>query len=206
VPLRAHAVWPARGARHTFYLVRENELLRVMRERRSAIRFKERPVSQENLDLILEAGRWAPSYINSQPWEFIVLRALTLRTRVAEILRRLTMSWDVFAQAPVLIIIAVDARTDPRHHLQDGAAAAQNMALMAHSLGLASLWVAIYAEANTRGTPEDELRDLLRVPRSLRLVVAMPIGVPAERAEGSRRPLSEMVHEDGYSNGHRRTG
>jgi nitroreductase len=199
-------VWPARGALHTFESVRENDLLRVIRERRSVLRFKERPVSQENLELILEAGRWAPSYINSQPWEFIVLRAQKLRTRVAEILRRLTMSWQVFAEAPVLIIIAVDSRTDPRHHLQDGAAAAQNMSLMAHSVGLASLWVAIDAEANARGTPEDELRDLLRVPRSLRLVVAMPIGVPAQHAETSRRPLSEMVHEDGYANGHRRTG
>ena len=185
--------------------VRENELLRVIRERRSAVRFKERPVSQENLDLILEAGRWAPSYINSQPWEFIVLRDARLRTRVAEILRRLTMSWEVIAQAPVLIVVAVDARTDPRHHLQDGAAAAENMALMAHSLGLASLWVAIDAEANSRGTPENDLRDLLRVPRSLRLVVAMPIGVSAERVESSRRPLAEMVHEDGYANGHKRT-
>jgi nitroreductase len=182
--------------------VRENDLLRLIRARRSAVRFKDRPVSLENVELILEAGRWAPSYINSQPWEFIVLRAARLRTRVAEILRRLTMSWQVFAQAPVLIIVAVDSRTDPRHHLQDGAAAAQNMALMAQSLGLASLWVAVYAEENTRGTAEDELRDLLRVPRSLRLVVAMPIGVPAALAESSRRPLSEMIHEDGYSNSH----
>ena len=132
--------------------MRENDLLKLIRERRSVARFKDRPVSPEQVELLLEAGRWAPSYINSQPWEFIVVRASRLRVRAAEILRRLTMSWQVVSQAPVLIIVAVDARTDPRHHLQDGAAAAENIALMAHSLGLASLWVAIYAEANTRGS------------------------------------------------------
>jgi nitroreductase len=174
-----------------------------MQERRSAVLFKDREVSRESLELILEAGRWAPSYINSQPWEFIVVRAPRLRARVAEIMSRITISWQAFSQAPVTVIIAVDSRTDPRHHLQDAAAAAQNMSLMAHSLGLATLWVAVYGETDGRGTPEGDLRGLLRIPRALRLAAAMPIGVPAAQSEGIRRPLAEMVHEETYRNGRR---
>ncbi len=151
--------------------MKDNDLLKVIRGRRSTLRFKERAVSDDALEAILEAGRWAPSYINSQPWEFIVIRAPKLRARVADIMRRLTISWEGFAQAPVLIIVAVNASTDPRHHVQDGAAAAQNMALMAHSLGLASLWVAIYGETDACGTPEDEPR---------------PPARPAEPAAGVR--------------------
>ncbi len=180
-----------------------SSLLKLMKERRSAVRFKDRAVGEESVELILEAGRWAPSYINSQPWEFIVVREPRLRAGVAEIVRRITISWGCFAEAPVIVMIAVDARTDPRHHLQDGAAAAQNMALMAHSLGLGCLWVAVYGESDAKGTPEDDLRCLLRVPRSLRLVAAMPIGVPAEQVESTRRPLADMVHADVYKNGRR---
>jgi nitroreductase len=179
----------------------DNEVLKAIKGRRSVLRFDDGSVSEDHLEAILEAGRWAPSYINSQPWEFIVVRDSRLRMRAADILRRVTISWQGFAQAPVIVVVAVDASTDPRHHLEDGAAAAQNMALMAHSLGLASFWAGVHGETDGHGTPEDELRLLLRVPRRLRLVAAMPIGAPAYRAESTRRPLSEMIHVDGYRAG-----
>ncbi len=185
--------------------MKENDLLRLIRERRSIVRFQEWPVSDENIEAILEAGRWAPSYINSQPWEFIVIRSARLRARVADILRRLTISWQAFFHVPVIIIIAVNAETDPRHFLEDGAAAAQNIALMAHSLGLATRWVGLYGGTDQHDSPENELRNLLRVPRSLRLVAAMPVGMPDGAGEEAvRRPLAEMVHEDVYSVSRRR--
>jgi nitroreductase len=185
--------------------MKENDLLRVIRERRSVLRFEERPVPEDAIQSILEAGRWAPSYINSQPWEFIVVRSPRMRARVADAVRRLTISWQGFIQAPVVIIVAVNTETDPRHHLQDGAAAAQNMSLMAQGLGLASLWVGLHAGLDPRSTPEEDLRTLLRVPHTLRLVSAIPVGYPAERDRATtRRPLAEMVHEDVYSAGRRR--
>jgi nitroreductase len=176
----------------------ENEVLKTIKGRRSVLRFNERPVADEHIEAILEAGRWAPSYINSQPWEFMVIRDAERRRKVSEILRRITLSWQGFAQAPVMIMVAVNTATDPRHHIEDGAAAAQNMALVAHSLGVASFWAGIYGESDGRGTPEDELRALLHIPRGLRIVAALPIGYGAYAAESTRRPLSEIVHEEGY--------
>jgi nitroreductase len=178
--------------------MREKELLALIRSRRSVLRFEQSEITDEQVDLILEAGRWAPSYINSQPWEFFVLRDGALRERTADILRRVTISWQGFAQVPVIIVVAVDSATDPRHHLEDGAAAAQNMALMAHGMGLATFWAGLYGENDARGTPEDELRTLLGAPRKLRLVAALPIGVAAHASESVRRPLPELVHVDGY--------
>jgi nitroreductase len=176
----------------------DNEILRAIRSRRSVLRFTDDTVDEEKLEAILEAGRWAPSYINSQPWEFVVVRDVRLRSRMADVLRRVTISWRGFEQAPVIIVVAVDIATDPRHHVEDGAAAAQNMTLMAHSLGLATFWAGIYSDENAPGTPEDELRALLGIPRSMRLVAALPVGFPAVRPESGRRPLSEMVHWDGF--------
>ena len=162
------------------------------------LRFADGKVDDEKVEAILEAGRWAPSYINSQPWEFVVVRDLRLRSRIADVLRRVTISWQGFEQAPVIIVVAVDVATDPRHHVEDGAAAAQNMALMAHSLGLATFWAGIYSDENATGTPEDELRALLEVPRSMRLIAALPVGFAASQPEGGRRPLAEMVHREGF--------
>jgi nitroreductase len=186
--------------------MKDKDLLDIIRSRRSVLRFEKGDVSDEQVEAILEAGRWAPSYINSQPWEFIVVRDADLRERAAEILRRVTISWQGFAQAPVLIVIAVDTVADPRHHREDGAAAAQNMTLMAHGLGLASFWAGMYGDGDARGTPEDEMRSLLAVPRRLRVIAVLPVGIPAYMPESTRKPLSEMVHRDGWSNGtpHRR--
>jgi nitroreductase len=174
----------------------ENQVLKAIRERRSVLRFSEAAVSDELLDAILEAGRWAPSYINSQPWEFIVVRDAPLRAQISDILRRVTISWQGFAQAPVLIVIAVDAALDPRHHLEDGAAAAQNMAIMAHSLGLATFWAGILEQTDSSGSPEDGIRALLGIPRRRRLIAVLPVGVAAYEAKGNRKPLSEIVHRD----------
>jgi nitroreductase len=186
-----------------FHFMREKELLTLIRGRRSVQRFEKTAIADEHIEQILEAGRWAPSYLNSQPWEFFVLRDPDVRARTADVLRRVTISWEGFAQAPVILIVAVDVTTDPRHHVEDGAAAAQNMSLMTHALGLSAFWVSLYGENDTRGTPEDELRTLLGAPRKLRLVAALPIGVAAYAPESARRSLLEIVHRDGYKNGRR---
>ena len=188
--------------------MKENEILSVIRSRRSVTRFSDTPVESELLDAVLEAGRWAPSFVNSQPWEFVVVRDPAHRARAAEILRRVTVSWQGFSQAPVLIVVAVDPHKDPRHHVEDGAAAAQNMALMAHSLGLATFWAGLYGGAGGRGSPEEELRSLLSLPRGFRIIAVLPVGFPAHevktnpreyRGATTRRPLDEMVHTDRFS-------
>ena len=194
---------PSRETREYYDFMREMELLTLIRSRRSVLRFEKGDVSDQQIESILEAGRWAPSYINSQPWEFFVLRDAALRERTADILQRVTISWQGVVQAPVIIIVAVDASIDPRHHIEDGAAAAQNMALMAHGLGLSTFWAGLYGENDNRGTPEDELRTLLGAPRTLRFVAALPVGHVAYVPEGNRRPLLEIVHRDGYKNGKR---
>ena len=116
--------------------MKENEVLKAIRGRRSVIRFSDASVSEEQLEAILEAGRWAP----------------------------------------VLLVVAVDAGKDPRHHIEDGAAAG-------------------------KGSPEEELRSLLLLPRGHRLVAALPAGFPAYEAKASRRTLGEIVHTDRFAGG-----
>ena len=49
-------------------------VLEAIRERRSVRRFTEEPVSEEDLAQVLEAARWAPSWVNVQPWKIVIVK------------------------------------------------------------------------------------------------------------------------------------
>jgi len=103
------------------------DILELIKTRRSIRKYKTAPVSEEEINKILEAGRWAPSADNSQPWRFIVLRSQEVRKKLAD-----TLTWGRFlSQAPMGIAVVVNPRAS-NHPVEDGAAATQNMLLEAH--------------------------------------------------------------------------
>jgi len=175
----------------------DNPILAAMRERRSAHRFTAAPVDQEQLDAILEAGRWAPSATNSQPWDFVVVTDPALRSQLGAILREVTWAWAGFAAAPVMIVVSVDPTRDPAHFVEDGAVAAQNLCLAAQSVGLASSWAGVHDQSG-KSPAERQVRKLLDLPHSHRIIAVVPVGMPAHAPQGSRRPLAAMVHLDRY--------
>jgi nitroreductase len=176
----------------------ENPVLAAIRERRSSLKFTTDPITEDQLESILEAGRWAPSGLNSQPWDFVVIRDPATRAQVGDILSRITRAWQGFAAAPVIIIISVEPSRDPDHFVEDGAVAAQNLCLAAHAVGLGSSWAGTHTDRARRGSVEHALRKLLSLPRSRRVIAAVPIGVPEFTRQSSRHPLSEIVHQDRF--------
>jgi nitroreductase len=177
----------------------DNLTLKAIRERRSTLDFTSEPVTDEQIEAILEAGRWAPSALNSQPWDFVVVRDLQLRTGIAIILRRITWAWGGFAGVPVMIVVSVDPSRDPDHFVEAGAVATQNLCLAAQSLGLASSWAGVYGSSRAiSGNVEQDLRAVLSVPKSHRIIAVVPIGVARVERESYRRPLAEIVHLDRF--------
>ena len=59
-------------------------LLELVKKRRSIRRFRSDPVPDEYIEKIIEAGRWAPSGYNSQPWEFLVIKDKVLKDRILQ--------------------------------------------------------------------------------------------------------------------------
>ncbi len=114
-----------------------DSLLDLVKQRRSIRRFKPDPIPDEFVDKIIEVARWAPSGLNSQPWEFIVVKNQELKDSIVQLIneylsQRIRMeatreSWhDVLSQpnrshttwgqmnyskAPVFIILFGDTRT-----------------------------------------------------------------------------------------------
>jgi len=164
------------------------DVLDVIRTRRSIRRYTADLVSEEDINRILEAGRWAPSADNSQPWTFVVLRSLEMRKKLAG-----TLPWGGFlSQAALGIAVVIDEMASS-HAVEDGAAATENMLLEAHSLGLGACWIGTYGSAHEAGA-----RKVLKVPEDKRLLSVIAIGYPAETARTTRKPLIEVVFTDEY--------
>ena len=174
----------------------DNEVLRTIQERRSAAGFCETPVPKDHLKAVLEAGRWAPSYLNSQPWHFIVVTDQGLRKQMAEVVRETTVIWRGVAEAPVVIAVVTDAEQDALHYVEDGAVAAQNMALAARSIGLASYWVGIHRPNRPRWSAEKQLKKMLHIPKSLHVIAVLPLGYAGRERKALRKDLDAVVFSD----------
>ena len=94
-----------------------NSILKALKERRSNFRFKSTPIDDEKLDLILEAGRWAPSWTNTQPWRFIVIKDKLMQKTVSNVVP--TVFSLAVQDAPISIAICVNTKKDPYHFIED---------------------------------------------------------------------------------------
>lgn len=184
---------------------------------------KDQDVSNEQLDYILEAARWAPSAGNSQPWEFIVVRDAKLRLAIIDIAKKqlkekIEMEWVTrhtrkvgsdsgFVHAPVFIIIAGDPRTIEAypvrtrldkwqsHYFSSLSNVVLTIVLAAQAIGLGSQWLSDIASPYFATM----VKALLGIPDPLQPYHLIPIGhVDRKLRPNPRRELDEIVHYDGY--------
>ena len=164
-----------------------NEVLRTIKNRRTIRRFKSDPIEDKKLQAILDAGRWAPSFSNLQPWRFIVIKDQELKNALDKAARESVLHLGI-NEAPVVILVCVDRRIDPLHAIEAGAAATQNMTLAATSLGLGAGWIGIWGTET-----EASIQKLFKLPETIRAVSLLPLGVSDESPEGHRKPMEELI-------------
>jgi nitroreductase len=165
------------------------DVLEVIKGRRSVRKYKQEPISDDQLNQILEAGRWAPSRGNSQPWKFVVLKDKQVIGELAEAIP----NGRFLAEAPLGIAVVVDPKSS-KHPEQEAAAAIQNMLLAAHSIGLGTCWISVH------GTDcEQKAKQILLIPEEEIFVSVISIGYPAEAPEKGRKKLDEITFNDKYS-------
>ena len=175
-----------------------NLVLETIRERRSSFRFEPTLINDEQLKLVLEAGRWAPSWANTQPWRFIVIKDKETKEKLCGgVATILTLS---IKEAPLCIAVCVDTKKDPGHFVEDGAAATQNMALAANSIGLGTCWIGVFSIRDERKSAERKIRKILNVPDKWRVISLLPLGIPKTKVTKSRKELSDMVDLNSFGN------
>ena len=164
------------------------DALEAIKGRRSIRKYREEPIAEEQVMQILEAGRWAATKGNKQPWKFIILNDAQVCNDLAN-----TLSTGKFlSEAPLGIAIVVKP-DDPIHAVQDGAAATQNMLLAAHALGLGACWISVYDMAW-----EGEAKQVLGIPEDERLLSVISVGHPAETPQKEKKALDEVTFINKY--------
>lgn len=130
-----------------------NETLKTILERRSCRSYLETQINEDELQLILKAGMYAPSAMNQQPWHFTVIQGKELLSKVNEVIRDLLLKsnnkfaveraqrpdYSAFYNAPTLIIVSGDEKAVAPE--ADCSLALGNMFLAAHSLRVGSCWI-----------------------------------------------------------------
>ena len=144
----------------------------------------------------MDAGRLAPSARNRQIWDFVVI---TEKAVLRQIVSRFQppRKYDTFEDGKfdgTSAIIAVIVEGSSKYWMEDGSAAAQNMLLAARDLGWGSCWI----EGQMR-PHEDDLKDLLQVPKEKRILLLIALGEPVRWSPPPpKRPLSEVLHWERY--------
>lgn len=146
--------------------------------------YQDRPIPEEVVLRIVEAGRLTASAVNKQPWHFVVVQDPATIRHLAD----LASSGPYIAGAPLAIIVVVD-RT--RYAVSDASRAIQDMLLAAWEEGIGGNWVGFGGLEGVKpllGIPED--RDVLAI---------LPFGYPAGPiGEGKKRrkPLAEIAYRE----------
>jgi nitroreductase len=160
--------------------------------RRSIREFTQAKVPREDITTILNAGRWAPSGLNNQPWKFIVIQQKETMEKMAAC----THYAGIIRNAPLLIAVYLDRETmyNRTKDLQAVGAAIQNMLLACCELGLGAIWLGEILNN------KDKVNLILCFPESMELMAVLAIGHPGEKnAISSRKDMKDICYEEKYA-------
>ncbi|MFP3953268.1 MAG: nitroreductase family protein [Candidatus Bipolaricaulota bacterium] len=177
----------------------DNEVLKAIRERKMVFKFKDEPLKEDQINAVLQAGYWSESFGNCEPWQFIVVDEKETKEKLYELTKRVTIYTAGIKNAPVTIAIAITG-CGTSHYIEEGAVAAHNMALAAHSIGLGAYWLDVYDIENRKNSVEADAKRLLGLPEEMRLTYFLPLGIPDQRREQTRARLDDMIHYNKFGN------
>ena len=188
------------------------EFKKLVKARRSCRTFDASPVSEDQVAAIADAGQWAPSPLNLQPWEFIIITESEIKAAIKEaaedakqkVLDNGGPAWAgqydmaFLDEAPVYIAVVVNPSKaglggffgQSYGAIQAVSACIQNMLLAAADMGLGSLWFTFF--------DPKEIQSALNVPDDLEIAGILIIGKP--KGEIKAIPRKEpKIHRQRYA-------
>ncbi|MGB9854479.1 MAG: nitroreductase family protein [Candidatus Bathyarchaeales archaeon] len=178
------------------------DVFEAIKTRRSVRKYKPNPVEEEKVQAVLEAARWAPSWANTQCWEFIVVTSPETKIRLAETLTSWNRAFDAVRNAPIVIVACAKLGLSgfwkgkpeagkENFYMFDVALALQNLTLAAHSLGLGTLHVGAF--------DMEKAAEILGVPAGVSVIALIPLGYPMEVPKApARKELKDFVYFEKY--------
>ncbi len=179
------------------------DLMEIIRSRRSVRKYLDQQVSEKDLNMILEAVKWAPSWANTQCWEVVIVTDPDVKQALqATLPPKGNPAFKAMVQAPVVLALCARKGVSGYYKGQvttkfgdwfmyDLGIATQNICLMAHYLGLGSVIVGLF--------DHDKAQDVLKVPEGYQVVTMIALGRPAKAGKApKRRDLKEFSHHEHF--------
>ncbi len=170
------------------------DTIEAIKSRRSVREFTDGDVSDEVIEQIIDAGRWAPSGLNNQAWRFIIVRDQDIKEALSE----LTHYGRIIKNAPVLIAVFLDNDQvyDYTKDVQSIGACIQNMLLAIHSLGFGGVWLGEILKN------KEMVNKVLEAPGSYALMAVIALGHPDEGTRVSeRKDISSLIFRERFGSG-----
>lgn len=171
--------------------------------RRSVRKYADYVVSDQEIRSLIEAARWAPSWANTQVWEFIAVRDSGLIEKVVGTYAEKNPATKGSLSASVLIVVCAKTGVSGCYggknvtklsnwYMFDLGIAVQNISLKAHAMGLGTVVVGLM--------DHEACRKLLSVPEGYEVVAVLPIGKPAAPPKSGppRKELSGFLYRDRF--------
>ncbi len=178
------------------------EFIEVIKSRQSIRNFLDKPIPENILGEIFEAGRLAPSAQNRQCWQYIavndkqIIKALALKSGMIG-------KVNFFIKDAPLILIATANPKDSivmnnqHYYLVDVAISFQQMMLTAWNYGIGSCWLAAFNES--------KVREILNIPKDIKIIALSPFGYPKKKniytsavslfaKSSKRKTLEKIIH------------
>ncbi len=177
------------------------ELKEAILKRRSVRKFTDYQVTEAEINELLEAARWAPSWANTQVWEFIVVRDRQVIEKIAATYVQNNPAAKCTLSASAVIVGCARTGVSGAHDgknltifsewfLFDLALAVQNLCLRAHDIGLGTVIVSLLDHR--------ALKKVLSVPEGYEAVTVIPVGKPAvpDKQGPPRKNIADFSHLD----------
>ena len=173
-------------------------MIEAIAKRKSIRSFADKKVEPEKVESLLRAAMRAPSAMNGQPWEFIVVDDRDMITELK--------SFSPFAKplksAPLAIVVLEREMAKRKligiAHMgaHDLGACTENILLQAVEEGLGAVWLGVMED----GKMQDKLRSILQYPKNLKAFSVIAIGYPAEGVDltSADRFEPDRIHYNGY--------
>ncbi|NLW87638.1 MAG: nitroreductase [Planctomycetes bacterium] len=168
------------------------DVFEAIQKRYSVRSYLDKPIEEDKLLRVLDAGRNAPSARNRQARKFVVVRDAHKRRLLASASEQASL-----ASAPAVVAVVGTAPKDVMHcgvqtDPVDCAIAVDHMSLAATAEGLGTCWIGHF--------PQDQCRKILGVPESMVIIELMAIGYPSSSQPArTRKNLNEVVCWESYS-------
>jgi len=162
----------------------------VIHQRTSIRSFRDRKVSREQLETIVRAGMAAPTAMNRQPWQFIIIED----KEVLKALGKDIATSKMVPDAAAAIIVCGDLQKAAegwlqQYWIQDCSAASQNILLAITDLGLGGVWTSVYPAENRIAI----VSKVLNLPEHLIPLNIIPVGYPMENKSSINKWKPENI-------------